>query len=44
MIVKACRNNLKLGFVEIPTIYGEDDSKMKAIPTIIGFLKVLLKS
>ena len=44
MIVKACRNNLKIGFIEIPTIYGNDDSKMKAIPTILGFIKVLLRT
>ena len=44
MIVKAARNNLKIGFVNIPTIYGDDDSKMKAIPTILGFIKVLLRT
>ena len=43
MIVKACRNRLKIGYVQIPTIYGNDYSKMKAIPTIVGFIKVLLK-
>lgn len=42
MIVKMCRNNYKIGFTPIPTIYGDDDSKMKAIQTIIGFIKVLL--
>lgn len=44
MIVKICRKNFSLCFIEIPTTYGNDDSKMKAIPTIIGFIKVLLKS
>lgn len=44
MIVKICRNNLKLGFVKIPTLYGNDESKIKAIPTILGFIKVLFKS
>jgi len=44
MIVKACRINLRLGFIEIPTIYGDDESKMRAIPTILGFIKVLIKS
>jgi glycosyltransferase involved in cell wall biosynthesis len=44
MLVKASRNKLKIGFLEIPTIYGDDESKMKVLPTIIGFIKVLLKS
>jgi glycosyltransferase involved in cell wall biosynthesis len=44
MIVKACRRGFKIGFIEIPTVYGDNSSKMKAIPTIIGFIKVLLKS
>ncbi|MCP5062035.1 MAG: glycosyltransferase family 2 protein [Ignavibacteriae bacterium] len=44
MIVKLVRQNYSLGFVNIPTIYGEDDdSKMKAIPAILGFIKVILK-
>ncbi|MBK8946523.1 MAG: glycosyltransferase family 2 protein [Ignavibacteriae bacterium] len=44
MIVKLCKQNYKLGFISIPTIYGNDNSKMKAIPTILGFTKVLIKS
>ncbi len=44
MIVKISKNNYSLGFTEISTIYGEDNSKMKAIPTIIGFIKVILRS
>jgi glycosyltransferase involved in cell wall biosynthesis len=44
MIVKISKNNYSLGFTEISTIYGKDDSKMKAIPTIIGFMKVILRS
>lgn len=44
MIVKCCKKNYTIGYFEIPTIYGNDDSKMKAIPTILGFLKVLFKS
>ncbi len=44
MIVKICQKNFSLGFINIPTTYGNDDSKMKAIPTIIGFIKVLIKS
>ncbi|MBK7106734.1 MAG: glycosyltransferase family 2 protein [Ignavibacteriae bacterium] len=44
MIVKLCKQKYKLGFILIPTIYGNDNSKMKAIPTILGFIKVLLKT
>ncbi|PID59627.1 MAG: hypothetical protein CR986_05000 [Ignavibacteriae bacterium] len=43
MLVNLSRNNYILGHVEIPTIYGNDNSKMKAIDTIVGFLKVMLK-
>ncbi len=41
IIVKAARNNLKIGFVEIPTIYNDNESKMKSLAAIIGFIKVL---
>lgn len=44
MIVKLCKNNLSIGFIEIPTTYGDDESKMRAIPTILGFMKVILKA
>ena len=44
MIVKISKKKYLLGFSEISTIYGEDDSKMKAIPTILGFIRVILKS
>ena len=44
MIVKICKNNYSIGFKEISTIYGNDDSKMKALPTIIGFIKVILNT
>jgi len=44
MIVKLLRKNYKLDFITIPTIYGDDDSKMKAIPAILGFIKVILKT
>ncbi|MFZ1290111.1 MAG: glycosyltransferase family 2 protein [Melioribacteraceae bacterium] len=43
IIVKLCKNNYSLGFTDIPTIYGNENSKMRAIPTIFGFVKVLLK-
>lgn len=43
ILVNAARKNYKIGFVDIPTIYGEEVSKMKALQTIIGFFKVMLK-
>ena len=41
IIVKAARNNYKIDFVSIPTIYGDEKSKMKATQAITGFIKVL---
>lgn len=41
MIVLAARNNFKIGFFEIPTIYGNEKSKMNPFKAIIGFIKVL---
>lgn len=41
MIVKAARKKYKMGFTEIPVIYGNDNSKMKSLQAIKGFLKVL---
>jgi glycosyltransferase involved in cell wall biosynthesis len=41
IIVKAARNNYKIDFVSIPTIYGEEKSKMRAVQAITGFIKVL---
>ena len=43
MIVKLLKARYTLGFVDIPTIYGNDESKMKAWKTIKGFIKVVLK-
>ncbi len=43
MIVRLLKANYSLGFVNIPTIYGDDTSKMKAWQTIKGFIKVILK-
>jgi hypothetical protein len=43
ILVNASRKNYKIGFVDIPTVYGEEVSKMRAIDTIIGFIKVMLK-
>lgn len=42
MIVKAVRNNFKIKFIDIPTIYGNQKSKMKSLQAIKGFIKVLM--
>ncbi|MCE1188173.1 MAG: glycosyltransferase family 2 protein [Ignavibacteria bacterium] len=42
MLIKAAKLKPRLEFVQIPTIYGNDESKMKALPAILGFLKVLI--
>ena len=41
ILIKAARNNLKISFVNIPTIYNDNKSKMKSVQAIIGFIKVL---
>ncbi len=43
MIVKLLKAQYTLGFVDIPTIYGDDESKMKAWKTIKGFIKVIAR-
>ncbi len=42
ILIKASRKGYKIGSVEIPTIYGNEKSKMKNLKAIKGFLKVLL--
>jgi len=44
MIIKLLKSDYSLGFIDIPTIYGNNESKMKAWKTIKGFVKVVLKS
>lgn len=41
ILIKAKRKGFKIGFAEIPTIYGNQKSKMKSFKTIKGFLRVL---
>lgn len=41
ILVYAARKNFKIKFVDIPTVYENQNSKMKAWPAIKGFLKVL---
>lgn len=42
IIVKAIKNKFTIGFVDIPTIYGQQESKMKSFQAIKGFIKVLM--
>lgn len=42
MIVKAVRKNFRIKFVDIPTIYGDQESKMKSFQAIKGFIKVMM--
>ncbi len=41
MLIKAARKNFRIGFTEIPTVYGDEKSKLKAVKTIIGFIRVM---
>lgn len=41
IIILAARAGFKIGFVEVPTIYGNETSKMNPFKTIFGFAKVL---
>ena len=41
MIILASRKNYKLGFVSIPTIYGEEKSKVRPFNIMAGFIKTL---
>lgn len=43
MIIYAARNGFSIGFVEIPTIYGFEKSKMNPLSAISGFIKILFK-
>ncbi len=41
IIVKAIREGFSFCFVDIPTIYGNEKSKMKPLEAIKGFIKIL---
>lgn len=43
MLIKVAANNITIGFIDIPTIYNDNESKMKPFEAIFGFIKVLLK-
>jgi glycosyltransferase involved in cell wall biosynthesis len=42
MILKAAKLNLSFGFVDIPTIYGEEKSKMSPFKTTFNFIRLIL--
>jgi len=41
ILVKAAKKGFKIGYVDIPTIYGNEKSKMRPVQAIVGFLRVL---
>lgn len=41
ILVNAARQGFTIGFVNIPTIYADEKSKMRALQAISGFIKVL---
>lgn len=43
MLIKVASNNFTIGFLDIPTVYNDNESKMKPMAAIFGFLKVLFK-
>jgi glycosyltransferase involved in cell wall biosynthesis len=43
ILISAAKKDFKIGFVKIPTIYGNEKSKMNSFLAILGFIKVLLK-
>ncbi len=44
ILVKAAKKRFTIGFVDIPTIYGNEKSKMQPVKAIMGFLKVLFSN
>ena len=41
ILINAARKNYKIGFVSIPTIYGDEKSKIKPVQIIFSFFKTL---
>jgi glycosyltransferase involved in cell wall biosynthesis len=41
ILVKAAKKGFKIGFVDVPTIYGNEKSKMQPVRSILGFMRVL---
>lgn len=44
ILIKAAKKGYKIGFVDIPTIYGNEKSKMKPLQAILGFTKILFSN
>lgn len=44
MIIKMAKYKYQMNFIEIPTIYGDEKSKMKAFSAISGFIKVFIRN
>lgn len=42
-IILAAKNNLSIGWVPIPTVYGEEKSSIKPIEAINGFIKTIIE-
>jgi len=42
ILIKAAKAKFSIGYVDVPTIYGNDDSKMNSVAATLGFIKVLL--
>jgi glycosyltransferase involved in cell wall biosynthesis len=43
ILISSAKSDFKIGFVKIPTIYGNEKSKMNSFSAIFGFIKVILK-
>ena len=43
ILIKSAKKGFKIGFVDIPTVYGDEKSKMKSLQVIFGFTKVMLQ-
>ncbi len=41
ILLNAAKKNYKIGFADVPTIYGNEKSKMKNMQAIKGFLKLI---
>jgi len=44
ILVKAAKKGFKIGFVDVPTIYGNEKSKMRPVQAIVGFLRELFSN
>lgn len=41
ILINASRKRRKIGFVKVPTVYGDEESKMNPFQAIAGFIRVL---